>query len=335
MGIAALATGLLGVAGAAIQAHSASRVQSANAAAAAELNEATMRFNEAEADKARRFDQAMMAEDQAYNRYEAEIARQWTERMSSTAHQREMADLKAAGLNPILAANSGSASPAAAVASGHIAGSAQASVGGLKAYEKQNVMGSFVSTAIESMRLNNDFKRAEIESKNAETRKFDAESNRMNAETNKARQEADSAKVRAEIDRINNDIDIAIKDLGIREELKNASVEEKHAMIGKLMSDIGLNREMAAKVGMEKEELERRIRYGALLSNYLPLEAREIVGEHMLDFVRENKGAIDFFVDNMNGNYELKYEDLRPVLLEKVQGWLDNYKDFIKEKFGK
>ena len=44
------------------------------------------------------------------NAQEAEKARQWETEMSNSAHQREVIDLKKAGLNPVLSVNSGATS---------------------------------------------------------------------------------------------------------------------------------------------------------------------------------------------------------------------------------
>lgn len=92
-----------------------------------------------------------MAEAQRNRDFQAsQVAAQmgFQERMANTAHQREMADLKAAGLNPILAANKGADSPSGASAGG--------SQGSAVSATMQNPMASFsglITGALEAMQM--------------------------------------------------------------------------------------------------------------------------------------------------------------------------------------
>ena len=96
------------------------------------------------------------------NRAQAASAREqmeFQERMSSTSHQREVIDLRAAGLNPILSAQRGATTPAGAQAA------------------MRDTLGPATSSAMQAKRLNSELKQI-----NAQTRLTNAQKDKTDAE---------------------------------------------------------------------------------------------------------------------------------------------------------
>lgn len=94
---------------------------------------------------------------QSFNALEAQKNRDWQERMSNSAHQREIADLKKAGLNPVLSITGGNG---ASVTSG-----SQAS--GTAAPVDTSVTDGIINMAIAQMNNATTMQRVAMETQNA------------------------------------------------------------------------------------------------------------------------------------------------------------------------
>lgn len=98
----------------------------------------------------------MLAEgQQAANEASVQSAReqmQFQERMSSTAHQREVEDLRAAGLNPVLSANAGASSP-----------SGESVTFQNESPDYRNAISGAITSALEARRLNLEARQANMD----------------------------------------------------------------------------------------------------------------------------------------------------------------------------
>lgn len=114
-----------------------------------------MKYNAEQAEKQMKYQTQSAKEAMDFNASEAEKNRQWQKMMSDTAYQRAIADMKKAGLNPILAyQQGGSTTPSGATASGYAMSGASGQTSAAQTFKgdwNETIVSLLAMTAISAM----------------------------------------------------------------------------------------------------------------------------------------------------------------------------------------
>lgn len=210
----------------------------------------------------------------AFERDQAATAMQFSERMANTQHQREVADLRAAGLNPVLSGTGGMGAAAPAGVAGHSAASTAPKAGVHKAQVFQTSPTALAAVqagaAIDKMMAETENLRADTDNKRADHPFIQGkqEAQRIvneNVQSDTRFKDAMSGKSVAEQEKILEEIKVVVANQRLIEQqiaesksrvmLQAAQADQAYASSGRERAQMGLLESQGVVAGIDAETM--------------------------------------------------------------------------------